>query len=275
MLKSALVSLDSAGIGRVPLDKFYAKALSDENMQFLESMPYLRQSGALDESDPRRPSVILSNYINSPSNCVASSKFYSVCCINECEELLGNLEVHIGAEEAAPLLIAQLVSGMASQTVKAPRQLDATLLRRLDEIADYHGQVVPLHGRLFSQWMHHAFPRECPYPHVSGTTAPLTAEAYMGITGNEVEVSPSEMRDFISNARQYEDLEEQAVPWTEEEELFVHSPPATHRHGGTGSIGRGLALLGCSASFALYITRRFSKEVTLLVDPSGQHKYHV
>ncbi|OLP24478.1 hypothetical protein AK812_SmicGene48940, partial [Symbiodinium microadriaticum] len=25
----------------------------------------------------------------------------------------------------------------------------------------------PLHGRLFAQWMHYAFPHECPYPQIA------------------------------------------------------------------------------------------------------------
>ena len=36
----------------------------------------------------------------------------------------------------------------------------------MEQVASHHGGKVPLHGRLFAQWLHHAFPRECPYPHV-------------------------------------------------------------------------------------------------------------
>merc|ERR1712203_151284 len=32
--------------------------------------------------------------------------------------------------------------------------------------ATRHGGHVPIHGRLFAQWMHFAFPLECPYPQV-------------------------------------------------------------------------------------------------------------
>lgn len=27
----------------------------------------------------------------------------------------------------------------------------------------------PLHGRLFAQWLHYVFPRECPFPHKTGS----------------------------------------------------------------------------------------------------------
>merc|ERR1719401_1312189 len=104
-LKRTLMKMEKPGTGRVPLEKFYADALSDSNWQFLESVPYLRQLGALDESDPKRMSVIIPNYVNAPSNCVASSTFYSVCCINECEAILGIIEERIAAPEASPSLV--------------------------------------------------------------------------------------------------------------------------------------------------------------------------
>ena len=71
--------------------------------------------GSLQESEPRhsaagmKDSSILEGFfwsflqtgkgpgpfhpkVNSQSNCVASSSIYSVCCINECEALLGHVE---------------------------------------------------------------------------------------------------------------------------------------------------------------------------------------
>merc|ERR1719210_43724 len=59
---------------------------------------------------------------------------------------------------------------MHSDTVHAPRNLSSALLARLDEIAEHHAGQVALHGRLFAQWMHHAYPRECPFPHIAGST---------------------------------------------------------------------------------------------------------
>merc|ERR1740130_1685644 len=64
---------------------------------------------------------------------------------------------------------------MPTATVHAPRNLSQTLMQRLDEIASQHGGKVPLHGRLFAQWMHQAFPRECPYPHKIGTVSSLSS----------------------------------------------------------------------------------------------------
>merc|ERR1712217_944668 len=95
-LKNSLLKLETPGTGRVPLHDFYGSALQG-NWQFSETIGYLRVLGAVDESVPSRPSVIIPNYINAPSNCVASSKFYSVCCIDECEGLVSHLETRVAA----------------------------------------------------------------------------------------------------------------------------------------------------------------------------------
>merc|ERR1719272_617081 len=160
----------------------------------LESVAYLRQLGALDESNPSKPSVIIANYLNSPTNCIASSSFYSVCCMDECEGLLGHLEQKVASPEATSTRIADIVSELASSSVIAPRKLTQGLLDRLGEIAAEHGGSVPLHGRLFAQWMHHAFPRECPYPHLSGTTDPTRK------IGLESMASKEEMHEFVAQA---------------------------------------------------------------------------
>merc|ERR1719498_1229009 len=114
-----------------------------------------------------------------PSNCIATSGFYSVCCKNECEDLLGNLERTISAPEAPPSVIAALVAFMPSSSSPAPGALPSILRRRLDEIASQHQGVVPLHSRLFSEWLHRAYPRECPFPHQSGTTSTDLPESWL------------------------------------------------------------------------------------------------
>jgi hypothetical protein len=173
-IKSALVAKEEAGTGRVRLSDFWKDAHDnpDEAWQFGESLNYLRQLGVLDESDAQNPRVMIANYVSSPSNCIASSSFYSVCCMDECESLIGHIENEIAAPEAKVERIAGVITTLASSSVAAPRTLSQTLMKRLEEIAIGHGGAVQLHGRLFAQWMHHAYPRECPYPHVSGTTNP-------------------------------------------------------------------------------------------------------
>lgn len=82
-LKRLLSKYERPGTGRVLLKDFYGAALSG-NWQFSESVDYLQELGALDTTDPKNLAVLIPNYVNSQSNCVASSSIYSVCCINEC-----------------------------------------------------------------------------------------------------------------------------------------------------------------------------------------------
>merc|ERR1740138_1326718 len=132
-IKASLVVMEEAGTGRVRLSDFWRPALNDPNgsWQFGESLSYLRQLGVLDESDAQNPRVMIANYVSSPSNCIASSSFYSVCCMDECEGLMGHLENEISAPEATSNQIAELVAKLPSSSTTAPRVLSRTLLDRL------------------------------------------------------------------------------------------------------------------------------------------------
>lgn len=229
-LKDKLLQVEYRGTGRVKLSDFYKPAL-DGSWTFQESVGYLRSLGLLDESDPNQPSVMIANYITSHTNCIASSGFYTVCCKNECEGLLGHLEQNINASAAKPTTIASLVANLASSTVAVPQQLTPGLLQRLDDIAAGHEGMVPLHGRLFSQWMHHVYPRECPYPHMSGTTDAKLPDEFMDVSGTEPTASEEEMMQYVAqsgNATESHvksDLAvEEVMPWSSEEELLVVRP---------------------------------------------------
>jgi len=221
-LKDSLLKFENGGTGRVPLATFYEAALNGQ-WQFSESKSYLRQLGSLDESDEARPTVVIPNYVNSPTNCVASSKFYSVCCINECESLLGHLERTLTAPIATPARIIDVVERLPSATVDAPRKLPEKLVSRLEEIATHHGGHVPFHARLFNQWLHHAYPRECPYPHLSGTSKPISPERWMEQTGENVEADADTMRWHVEEGKQKRESDEflDELPWLAEEEFFI------------------------------------------------------
>jgi len=222
-IKDSLVKIEDSGTGRVLLSDFYKPGL-DGQWQFQETAAYLRGIGALDESNPSKPSVIIVNYLTSPANCIASSSFYSVCCLDECEGLLGHLEREIAGPEATSSRIAKLISELSSSSVIAPRQLSQVLLNRLVDIAETHGGTVPLHGRLFAQWMHHAFPRECPYPHLSGTTNPQTPDEWLESTGLSSNARDKEMQAHVTKAESPqigEGSTGSSLPWSHEEELLV------------------------------------------------------
>merc|ERR1719420_2461367 len=132
-MKNKLIALDaSSGNGRVSLASFYGGVDAGEEWQFTESVGYLRQLGALDESNPARPRVLVANYISGPNNCLAATGLHSVCCIDECEALLAEVERGAAAPFAAPAEITGIVSRIPSATVDAPRNLSATLLGKLD-----------------------------------------------------------------------------------------------------------------------------------------------
>merc|ERR1719393_15618 len=198
-LKGALLDLEAGDTGRVPLSAFYRAGLSGKWF-FNENVDYLRELGALDETDPRELRVIVPNYLNSPSNCLAGSGFYDVCCIDECHALLHQLEEKIASPTAEPARIAALVAALPSDTVDAPRNLSEPLLQRLGEIASVHGGRVPLHGRLFAQWMHHAYPREYPFPHVAGTTVPRSSAERAAAVGTSTTASQEVMEMYAATS---------------------------------------------------------------------------
>jgi len=262
-MKDALVKLEYRGTGRIRLSDFYKPALNSV-WTFSESASYLRSLGALDETPPSQPSVLMVNYINSPTNCIASSGFYSVCCKNECEGLLGHLEDNIGAPEAKSATIAGFVANLPSQSITTPLQLSAKLLQRLDDIAATHMGKVPLHGRLFAQWMHHVYPRECPYPHISGTVDSKLPEEWLSADGSEVTATEDEMFEHIARATEHVDAPghgdlavEDLTPWSEEEELIVVRPrwhsvdeESLPFSGWISSVLRSMAFLAASGSLA-------------------------
>jgi hypothetical protein len=277
-LKKTLVEMENPGTGRVPLTSFYKGALENISWQFMESVPYLRQLGALDETDPEAQSIIISNYVYSPSNCVASSTFYSVCCIDECEALLGVLERSIEAPDATPNEILAIISKLRSDTVIAPRTLPDSLYSRLQEIADHHGGRVPLHGRLFAQWMHHAYPRECPYPHLSGTTKPLDAEVYEQVTADASEISHDEIREIMQKSKgttrqKTSTGEEPELPWSAEEELFVYREPPAFALTKLSRAHQALVWLSAACSVAVALWWLHQEGAGLSIQTPG--KYHV
>jgi len=292
-LKDSLVDMEdpgTGGAGRVRLADFYDAALNQGKWQFVESVEYLRELGALDESSPDNLRVIIANYVNGPSNCVASSSYYSVCCVNECDELLGNLEMQISAPEASPEDILALVSALPSSTVQGSRTLPSWLTHRLHEVATHHDGLVPLHGRLFGQWMHYAFPRECPFPHVLGTTRPQTAEAWVEESQQDFAASAMDMKHYISMSAPHQRratetgaLEDvlalESAMWTMEEELVVCREAAAPASQGFGASMapwiRGLMFMGAIVSVSLALVRSVDPKLAGAIGSKSNTKYFV
>jgi len=168
-VKDMLVKMDRGTTGRVPLSQFHRVAHNGE-WRFSESKDYLRQLGSLDESSTwHGPQVIITNYLQSATNCVVGAPHYRICCPNECEELMDSLEASVGASSATAGQLLELVRNL-TESDSVERSRLAALEGQLTSIAELHHGQVPLHGRLFAQWLHFAFPHECPFPHRTGTT---------------------------------------------------------------------------------------------------------
>jgi len=269
-LKASLVEIEDQMPGRVLLSDFYKRGLYGQ-WQFTEKVDYLRTLGALDETTPDKPRVIIPNYVGSRPQCREASGLYAVCCPDECEALVGQLETHLAEPTGLPQRIADLIKTFSTASVAARGELSESLLSKLEQVAAAHGGRVPLHGRLFAQWLHHAFPRECPFPHESGTTSPQTAEEWMRKTGQEAsQASEEEMVCYVSGpcaggsaasseketAKNDNDMIVE-IPWTDHEELmngdlsFVAKGSAFSAHATMNGVLRTLVMSAVALGLAI------------------------
>jgi hypothetical protein len=267
LLKSELLEVESKKAGRVQLPDFYKKGLSGV-FSFTEKIDYLRDIGAADETEANDPYVVIPNYVSARPNCLRTSDFYVVCCRNECEDLMAKLEAEFANETAAPEAILKLVASLSSDTIEAPRKLSTSLTRRLRSIAKSNDGLVPLHGRLFSQWMHHAFPRECPYPAAPGAANPQTPDEWMKETGhtnskltedelaahNSTEDSPEKVKG--AEARKHHHFAENELPWTEAEKLLVPVPSEQTQRRGPWQVFIVFVMLSLGVTVLMWFARK-------------------
>jgi hypothetical protein len=250
-MSDALQEMDPFGRGRVRLTDFYQK--SGSAWQFRESVAYLRSIGALDESSPALgPQVIIPNYVLGMANCITSTPYFSVCCVNQCQPFLQKIEETVRTPEAPAAILADVVSDL-SYILGEPKNISKHLFARLEQIAEMNHGLVPLHGRLFSQWLHFTFPRECPYPHLAGTTQPATVEEYELLLGENAatvseedadalaaEASKSKVTDFSQSSKAGD------AAWEMTEELLAASTPSDDKAFDAATVLRiivGLCLL--------------------------------
>merc|ERR1719171_1688292 len=136
------------------------------------------------------------------------------------------MEAVIEAPAAPPASILELVANMSTETVEAPRNLSLALVNTLNQVAEVHDGSIPLHSRLFAQWLHYAFPQECPYPHMRGKIAPLTPSEWFDKHGRANEVSEDELAETFGQELQGAEGEEHAYmsQWTFDEEIRTSWP---------------------------------------------------
>lgn len=201
----------------------------------------MRHLGILDETDPANPSLIIPNYIDSPSQLISTSDTFALTCMDECEQILAQVEDQIQAPYAVPERVAAAVAYISSNTQAArPDGFSPMMMFRLEEIARVDSgqdgtRSVSLHGRLFAEWLHHAFPRECPQPYYSGDDVQLILPSeFNKLKGRHAaHASKDEMKAYADKAKDRVKVkhvssdEDEELPWSEpKEELLIprHTP---------------------------------------------------
>jgi len=279
-IKNAILESEEKGSGRVLLSDFYKKG-AEKGMLFREKPDYLRQLGALDESQKGEPRMIVANYMTSPTNCLIETGFYNVCCLNECESVMGQLERAIGAPQATPDKIVEVISSITTSTVMVPKHLDDNellehgddhhveahlpkgMVDKLRSAAERNGGQVPLYGRLFAQWLHFVFPRECPFPHTAGAINPVTGADYFKTTQERSSMGKAEMQNMIDKLAAGEQGQEESDEdilkrWSDEEEiLFLPTEAPRTVLGSMLRLVFGLVMLGCVGFAGMEAAKRF------------------
>merc|ERR1719394_268840 len=245
-----LVELEYPGTGRVSLANFYG----DTENRLRESVGYLRNQGSLDEANPKSISIVIPNYMSSPSRCMPFSSYFLVCCPDDCESVMAHIEEAVAEPSAEPERIAEIVSRLPSTSQDAPRNLSTTLLTRLHAVAARHEGRVPLHGRLFMQWLHHAYPHDCPYPHEAGVINAVSQDEWI-LQHEDLEsvlATHSEMEHHATH-HVHDPAALAPLPWTDVEELVaVHKTDAKRQ----GRSSMRLFMMAVAAlSFALPLVR--------------------
>jgi len=254
ILRNTLQNMESKKAGRVRLSVFYNKSKTSKWF-FDDKVEYLRGVGALDEVDPTAVSVIIPNFVLSRPNCIDATNLYSACCENICEPLMREIEAAVGGPMSSVPQIIKVVQRLSSRSYGS-RALSQTLIDRLMDLASLHEDQVPIHSRLFSEWMHHAFPLDCPYP-TEATKMEFSAEEVMAMSGGLTE---EEMQSLVqadtcavsADGRIECHGETEDLPWSGTQELLSSHHYTQHlQRSKTTSLGSLLWLLAFGLAFAI------------------------
>jgi hypothetical protein len=174
------------------------------------------------------------------------------------------IEKHVGGAMAEPETILRLVEREDMFNAEHPNY--GLLRNRLDGMASKHNGKVHIHGRLFAQWLHHAFPRVCPYPHEAGTTNPMTPDDWMAETGHEnIKASDDEVEHHMNKQSTDSTAFPDELPWSDEEELFVIRTPQPPKASTVWE--KGASLLEVAGVVVLVVLLAATPQAVLAVGP--------
>jgi len=229
-MTEALVQLDRDGTGRVFLHHFYSQPKTAV-YQFAETTDYLLQIGAI-EMASGSPRVRISNYMEGPSNCIVDAEYYSICCLSTCETIMREVEGQVRSPVALPQHLLYIVGNLSSAYVDAPREMPHDLRQKLWIIADRHRGMVPLHSRLFAQWLHFAFPAECPFPHIPEDFDVFKPGNWMNVNRKKSIASEEEKERLIrEGAEMALQVDVLAAEWSDNQVLLFEDQQTAFRSG--------------------------------------------
>eukprot|EP00927_Polykrikos_kofoidii_P078661 TRINITY_DN75469_c0_g1_i1.p1 TRINITY_DN75469_c0_g1~~TRINITY_DN75469_c0_g1_i1.p1 ORF type:complete len:575 (-),score=86.21 TRINITY_DN75469_c0_g1_i1:116-1738(-) len=162
-----LQNLSEPGTGRVALGKLYASAGSEqmEGPSALRDLGVVEDDGAVAATLGSSPRLLIADYMLLPTSCPFRGETYSICCVSECADMVQVLEAKVQAPVASPDRVLRIVNEFLHLLSETPRVLPPQLTRQLNRIAKTSGGDIPLHSDAFVEWLHYAFPNECPLRH--------------------------------------------------------------------------------------------------------------
>ena len=149
---------------------------------------------------------------------------------------MNELEAKVQAPAADPAYLLELVGHISSASVDAPRS--ASLWLEAPAAGHCRPQWRPgatARPALFAEWMHYAFPHECPYPKVFQESKILTPEFWaqkkMSVDAQErLEIASSAVLENTTDTDSVGAESEAEIAWSSEELLHAQDSPV-RKHG--------------------------------------------
>merc|ERR1712146_131720 len=110
---------------------------------------------------------------------------------------------------------------------------------------------------------------------MSGTTSSQLPQDFEKVTGTEAEVTHAEIREIMKKSSKLPELDKDSeeLPWSGEEELFVHRHDPTH--GASWGLRQGMMVVVSSASLVLLFAHLRNAVTEMLATDACTHCKYV